>query len=203
MRHHKTLLQLLILLAAVLTALPVAALHPVLTEPVPVAPDRTAFESSYRGTDRVIARTPAGALSEQELFLYLVMTGHDDPRLLEQYRFVESDLEQAALEKRIEKAVQSWTLTRLLARQTTRSPESELAELHKQILLYPLHELVWIDKVLAPDVRVVEEDIVKRYRENPPEAEAKPRVTVRYILIPVDSPAPRPTDPADLPDKAW
>ncbi len=179
-----------------------SALHPVTTGPEAVSPAKTAFASTYRGTDKIIARTSAGALSEQEFFLYLVMTGQDDPRLLEHYRFVESDLEEEKLRERITKVVESWTLTKLMAGQDNTSLDVLDATKEMQ-LLYPVYELVWIDRELAPDIKVVEEDIVKLYREKPAEVLAKPRATVRYILIKVDSHNPAPNDIQNLPDDKW
>jgi hypothetical protein len=165
-----------------------------LERPRPVPPEKTVFVSEYRGDpSRILARTPWGTLSEADLYLYLVMTGADDPLIVEKLRAALAENPKpgtaeadrlASLRTRLEEAVRDWAVVQSLANDAG-SPafRDPLDTMHRRMLLHPIQELVWVDDALLPEVRVLPADVAKHYAAHPEDAHEPNRITLRYILI--------------------
>ncbi|NQU42877.1 peptidylprolyl isomerase [bacterium] len=146
------------------------------------------LESLYRGDpDRILARTPWGDLSEQGLFHFRLMQGKRDPDLFHLYEMTPSGPARAALRERVVKAIQEWALTLGLAAEVGDwEPVERLEQLQLRLLLHPIHELIWVDLRIAPQVLIAYEDVLKYYVENPEDFPSPRPVRLRYIFLPVD-----------------
>ena len=147
--------------------------------------------SPYRGSPTLVARAPWGELTEAQLYLYMIMSDAKDPLLVESYLKAQSETQRKELRGQIEKVIRAWALTQALASEVSGGEYlGTLGDIRTRMLLHPIHELVWIDRRLMPQVKVVEQDVWKYYSERPEIALEPPRTRVRYILLHVDAPLP-------------
>lgn len=205
----------------------------------PALASRTAFVSKYRGDNqRVLAEAPWGKVTESDLYLFLVMTGVDDPLLVEKFRDARTDTERAGYRARIEARVRDLLDVLALGALTPGDPLSDrfarmgkkgvgaqiednvgdvldvvgvkaqapaslsgenLDELRQHILILPVQQLVWIERFLTPQVKVVPEDIRKYYDEHPDLAKLPRSARVRYLFIPGGAPSARPQQEEESP----
>jgi len=206
---------------------------------VPALAPKTAFVSKYRGDNqRVLAEAPWGKVTESDLFLFLVMTGVDDPLLVEKFRDAKTDAERAGYRARIEARVRDLLDVLALGAPTPGDPLSDrfarmgkkgvgaqieddvegvldvvgvraqapaslsgenLDELRQHILILPVQQLVWIERFLTPQVKVVPEDIRKYYDEHSDLAKLPRSARVRYLFIPGGAPSARPQQEEESP----
>jgi hypothetical protein len=153
--------------------------------------DKGPLVSLYRGSTNLVARTPWGELTEAQLYLYMIMSDAENPLLVESYLKAGSETEGASLRGEIEKVIRAWALTQALASEVSGGEYLRpLGDVRTRMLMHPIHELVWIDRCLIPQVKVVEQDVRKYYSEHPEIALEPPRARVRYILLQAGAPLP-------------
>ena len=182
-----------------------------LTPITPAGPEKTVLKSLYRGGleggeaagGTVLARCDWGELTEADFFVYLVMTGDEDPLLLENYRKAPPGDERQALRERLDRALRGWAAVQRLAVEENEKTRNITPSdyLRLRMLTHPVHTIVWIDKFLVPQVRVMPEDIIKFYHEHPENVLAPAKATVRYIFLPCETHEP-PAAPAAGPDSS-
>ncbi|MFP4580175.1 MAG: peptidylprolyl isomerase [Candidatus Sumerlaeia bacterium] len=148
-----------------------------------------ALNTTYRGDpDHIIARCPWGVLSEQDLFLYLLMQRHPKPDIYDQFQKTESPDQKAQLQEQLREAIDDWAMTLFLASQNKKwNPDAEMEQLQVRVLLHTVYETIWIDNQVAPQVLIAFEDMLKHYLENPEDYLKSPKAQVRYIFLPVDN----------------
>ncbi|MBN1868379.1 peptidylprolyl isomerase [Candidatus Sumerlaeota bacterium] len=146
-----------------------------------------ALFSKYRGAkERILARAAWGDLSEADLYRYLLVSNFDTPLLFQRYEETVDAKRRAALRKRVERAIETWAATRMLATESAGSSLSDpLSRTRVRMLTYPVHELVWIERCLEPRNVVAEEDVQKYYNEHPSIAWSRRQAHVRCIFLKV------------------
>ncbi len=93
---------------------------------VPILAPRTAFVSKYRGDQqRVLAKAPWGQVTESDLFLFLLMTGVDDPLLVEKFREAQTEEKREDYRARIEARVRDLLDVLALGASTPGDPLSD------------------------------------------------------------------------------
>ncbi len=93
---------------------------------IPALAPKTAFVSKYRGdSQRILAQAPWGKVTESDLYLFLVMTGVDDPLIVEKFRDAKTDLERAGYRARVEARVRDLLDVLALGALTPGDPLSE------------------------------------------------------------------------------
>ncbi len=151
-----------------------------------------ALMSTYRGQkNTVLAHSPQGNITESDLCIFLLMTGLDDAHLVEQYRNEKNPRGRRILRARLEEALEQLALVRHLAsagKTHGSDPSTVIDLLRQQILLLPLHELLWIDRFLVPQIKIVQADVWKRYGEVEKYSLSPKQAQVRYIFMKVNAP---------------
>jgi hypothetical protein len=133
--------------------------------------DNPALVSHYRGGTerRVIARCALGELTEQELYLYLILNRDAQPDLFQKYQQATAGKERDALRLKLEGSIRDWatdlafSVRPLPARS---SDEVALDRLRLRVALYPVYKMLWSDRNVKPTVVVAQEDINKYYQDN-------------------------------------
>jgi hypothetical protein len=156
-----------------------------------------ALWTSYRGDPaRVIAESPWGSLTEEGLFLYLLITGHPRPDLYDHFTRSQDPAERKRLFTQVKSVVQDWALTMAFSQMKMADlSEDPIEKMRLRILLHPVHELIWIDRQVAPRVLIAFEDLLKYYIDHPEDYLEPQLAQVRYIFLPVDG---RGANPAQL-----
>ena len=191
MSHPRRFGQLVFLLLWSLLLPKVVSAEPA---PAPGQPVNPALTSAYRGaTDKLLARTPWATLSEADLYLFLLMTNFDTPLLYEEYGKATPGPDAAALRTRVEKAVGEWAVIQALAAESGVALDDPLDHVRLRVIELPIHELLWIDHYLAPQVKVATEDVKKYINDHPASATLASRACVRYIFLRVPPDAPTAT----------
>ena len=186
---------LIVLALFAMLAHPVGAqggLSSFLAEPTPVpdlkpATNSKAVTSLYRGDAKnIIARTPWADLTEEQFYLYLLCTNAAQADLYETWRKAPVGDGKKKARNKIETAIRRWARDLALSRDSSVQVAGDpAARLQYYRLVYPVHELVWIDRYLAPQVRILPADVQKYYDDHPELAEPPRRARVRFLMLKV------------------
>ena len=173
--------------------------------------DSPALVSAYRGKGgKILASSAHGKVTEQDLFVFLLMSREDAPLLFDQFTQATKDAQREAFRGRLIEALKSYVFVQELSSETSHNilyqpldelehylqssvkrlksvsqipPARTLDSLRLQQMLLPVHEVVWIDHELAPQVNVTKEDMVKYIADHPEMATMAKRAQVRYIFL--------------------
>lgn len=163
--------------------------------PSPVAEIKFyAVENDYRpvANPQTLATYSTGEITETELFLYLLLTGKDSPALF--YDYVNStDFNlRGEMAKKIREYLQEIAYYKLLAQQRGwgLTPRTGLELKKLRVRLHPLYDYVWVDQVLKPQVKVLDEDIKLYYQQHINEFKHPEQVRVQtiYLKAPANKP---------------
>ncbi len=133
-------------------------------------------------------------LTEQDLFLFRLMKREPRPDLVAIWEKTARPSEREQLTKDLEDAVRAMaqvlTLAELGPSQSFQSAAgampssaSELDEKFIRFLKYPVYQMIWIEKVLKPSVRIEEIDLIKYYHDHVGDFYKPESVRVRYIFF--------------------
>lgn len=141
----------------------------------------------YDGANRrPLAQSSAGSLNEEDLLLFLLVTGDPHPALYDDYLREADPLRREALAKSLRTKINGFFYRHVMA-ELDRGPELTAFEQAKvQSMLCPVIELVWLDRVVRPRVEVNAGEMNLYYRSHPEEFITPRRVHVRYIFRPID-----------------
>lgn len=154
--------------------------------PLPqVDSDTPALHSLYRGRpDAVIAATPWGDLSEAGLYLYLLVSGQGRADVLERWRGEATPERRAELERTVRQAIRRWAGVMAMAGQgADAAPDTAVGRFRFICMVHPVHELVWIDRFLQPQVVILPQDVSKYLEDHPGLTEPPRRASARMLFL--------------------
>jgi hypothetical protein len=133
--------------------------------------DNPALVSHYRGgtTPRVVARCAQGELTEQDLYLYLVLNRDPQPDLFQRYQQATTAQEREILQHKLEAAIRDWATDMYFASlpEIPRNGAGRAFDkLRLRLTLYPVYKLLWTDRYVRPMVVIAQEDINKYYQDH-------------------------------------
>ncbi|MCX7766946.1 MAG: peptidylprolyl isomerase, partial [Candidatus Sumerlaeia bacterium] len=153
-----------------------------------------ALENDYRPftTPQTLATYTTGEINETELFFYLLLTGKDSPALFHEYINSTDFNLRAEMSKKIREHLQDIAYYKVLAQQrgSGLTPRTGLELKKLRVRLHPLYDYIWVDQVLKPQVKVLEEDIKLYYQQHINEFKHPEQIRVQtiYLKAPADKP---------------
>jgi len=163
---------------------PVAPAAKTVIAPKPKKPlSHPCLETGYdAGRNLPLAACSAGTLTERDLLFFRLMKRERNPDIFHQWEEAGNAKARARLRKRLEAALRELAFTFTLAERASQTAPTPLDEKYVRYLKYPIYQLVWIERVLKPALRVEQIDLIKYYHDHVEQFYEPESVRVRYIF---------------------
>jgi PPIC-type PPIASE domain len=149
--------------------------------------DHSLFYSSYLGEEnRIVARTRHGDITARDLYLWLTVRDTPTrPNLLEQLDKAKTETQRKALTKQVQQEISEYVFTNfVIPGLMGNAPCDETAAYKAHIYTLPAYQLVYLLKLIQPEVCITEGDRVKYLRDHKSEIAPSERRRVQYIFMP-------------------
>ena len=146
--------------------------------------DHPLFKSTYMGSpDKVVARTAYGEVTEQDLWLWIILSESFAPaHLIEQYHKAKTQSERERIATVLRGHVNDYVFTNQIIPTLAADIPGEDCNLRAYFYAQRAYELAYILNVVAPKVAITQADRVKYMQENRSQVAEPERMRVRYIL---------------------
>lgn len=155
-----------------------------------------AVENDYYpvGSQKIIATSTVGDVTETDLFLYLLLSRKDIPYLFQEYITATDPTARSQMKDTLKNYVREIVYQRLLARQSEVNASVDTKEdlKHLRLIVHPIYDYIWTNDWLRGKIKVLDEDIRFYYQRHINEFVHPEKVKVRTIFVksPSDSPMP-------------
>ncbi|MCX8038067.1 MAG: peptidyl-prolyl cis-trans isomerase [Candidatus Sumerlaeia bacterium] len=122
-------------------------------------------------------------LTEQDLFLFRLMKREPRPDLVDIWEKTARPSEREKLTRDLEEAVRAMAQALTLAELGPSRPFQIEDEKFIRFLKYPVYQMIWIEKILKPSIRIEEIDLIKYYHDHVGDFYKPESVRVRYIFF--------------------
>lgn len=141
----------------------------------------------YDGANRTkLAESSRGAVNEEELLLFLLVSGDHRPAIYDDYMNETDAMRKADLQKQLQSRINDYYY-RLSFSEMDQGPNlTDFEQKKVDALLCPAVEFVWLDRTIRPRVDVTPNEMRLYYRNHPEEFITPHLVHVRYIFRRLD-----------------
>ncbi|MBM3333380.1 peptidyl-prolyl cis-trans isomerase [Candidatus Sumerlaeota bacterium] len=138
--------------------------------------------------NRTLATCSAGVVTEQDLLLYRMMKRETNPAVFQTWARSRSAAERQRATRGLEEAIQRYVFTLTLA-ESAPNRLSATDQKFIRFLEYPVYQWVWIERVLKPQIKIEQTDLIKYYHDHIERFYKPESVRVRYIFreVPKDA----------------
>ncbi len=158
------------------------------------APDYPFFREDYRGDpDRELAFLRGVAITERDLYLFLLMAGLPHPDLAKEWKNQKWSVVAEQRNDEIRRATEYLATLSVLGNRIHPDVSPYLERLMVRKNLFPVYSMVWTDRVVVPGVKVYSEDVLHYIRKNPDRFYLPDRLQFYWAFFP--------SSPLDSPDR--
>lgn len=143
------------------------------------------FRSNYMGEeDQVVATSRFGPVTSRDLYLWLIMRDSPTPFLLDAYYKARTQAEKDALARTLRSEIDEFVFTNYVIPEIMgQAPCDAISGLREQLHLLPAYQLVYILRMIKPQICIEQADRQKFLQEHRALFAAPERSRVRYIRL--------------------